>query len=333
MSQKDKEFTILHVEDDPALVKLVRTVFQIFGFRGSMITAGRVEEAIDLLGKRERNHEPVNLILVDMQLADGTGLDVIRKVKTDPAWRMTPVIVLSSELAPGTVNAAYALGANCFVSKNSETKGLFESLRTLYASWLENALLPQVIPRDRLQDALTRAIHLRARTVEFYLSLARVFEGKPEMSFWLDRSFNEGNMANLIAFLQPKLSEKDVSAGTIERLNGMQVKVQHALDTAERCLQKNSAPRPSEVYHWVLDLISALNEEVVAEVVGCLFPKGPEAITALKARAAIQLRELAYNILERTKDPELRLQAERVRDWAGKIVAQPSPQEKTEGVR
>jgi hypothetical protein len=40
MSLKDKEFTILHVEDDSTLATLVRTVFQKFGFRGNMITAG-----------------------------------------------------------------------------------------------------------------------------------------------------------------------------------------------------------------------------------------------------------------------------------------------------
>jgi len=79
------------------------------------------------------------------------------------------------------------------------------------------------------------------------------------------------------------------------------------------------APRPDEVYRWVLDLIGALNEEVVAEVIGCLFPKGPEATTALKARAAIQLKELADHILERTEEPELRQRAESLLSVAGRI--------------
>ena len=323
MSLKDKEFTILHVEDDPILAKLVRTAFQKFGFQGNMLSAGRVVEALNLLAERERNREPVNLILVDMQLPDGTGLDVIREVKTDPAWRLTPVIVLSSELAPGTINAAYALGANCYVSKNPVTKGVLESLRALYANWLEGALLPEVFFRDRLQDALSRAIHLRARTAEFYISLARVFEGKPEMGFWLDRSLNECNLSNLLAFFQPKVCEKDVSPATIERLTDMQVQVQHALNTAEERLQRTLAPSPAEVYRWVLDFMGALNEQVVAEVMGCLFPKGPEATKALKARASIQLKELAIHILDRTEEPELREQAVRLRDWADQITVEP----------
>jgi hypothetical protein len=67
MMLKNKEFTILHVEDDPILATLVRTAFGSFGFRGSMITAGRVDVAIALLDERERNREPVNLILTDMR--------------------------------------------------------------------------------------------------------------------------------------------------------------------------------------------------------------------------------------------------------------------------
>jgi CheY-like chemotaxis protein len=326
MSMTDKEFTILHVEDDPTLANLIRLTFQKFGFQGKMISAGRVDEAIDLLEEKERNREPINLILVDMQLPDGTGLDVIRAVKTDPVWRMTPVIVLSSELTPGMINAAYALGANCYVSKNPETKGVFESLRALYANWLESAVLPDAFPRDRLQDALSRAIYLRARTAEFYISLARVFEGEPEMGFWLDRSLNEGNLSNLLAFFQSKLTEEDMSTAMLERLAGMQIQVQHALNTAEENLQRTPDPRPEEVYRWVLDLMRALNDEVVTEVIGCLFPKGPEATTALRARAAVHLKELAGHILDRTEEPDLRQRAERLNDWAEKIAVKPSPQ-------
>ncbi len=319
MSLHDKEFTILHVEDDPILVKLVRTAFENFGFRGTMISAGTVDQAIELLQVREQNREPVNLILVDMQLPDGTGLDVIREVKTTPTWRITPVIVLSSELAVDTINSAYALGANCYISKIPKMKNVFESLRALYANWLENALLPQVT-RDRLQDVLSRGVHLRARTAEFYVRLAQFFDGKPEMGFWLDRSLNEGNLSNLLAFLQPKVTEKDAPPETIDRLVTMQTGVSRALKKAEESLQRTPAPHPEEVYRWVLDFISALDEEVIAEGIGCLFPKGPEAITALRIKAADQLKEMANHILERTKEPDLRRKAGKLFVWAEQIA-------------
>jgi len=321
--QSKNNLTILHVEDDQALVKLVQAAFLIFGFRGNMLVAGRVQEALDLLIRRAQAREPINLILVGMRLPDGTGLEVIHKVKSDPRWRRTPVIVLSSELAPGTINAAYALGANCFLSKEPKGIGFTESLRALFGCWLQQTeLLPQPASYDRLQDALRRSIYLRARTAEFYLNLARAFEGTAEMLFWLDRSLNEGNLSNLFAFLLPKVTEKDLPTVLVERLHGMQVQVQQALDRAENALKRTPVPRPVEAYAWALDVVAAINEEVVAMVMGALFPKGPEATTALRIRAAIQMKELSCHILEQTDDQELHQKAEVLRDWAQKMAAE-----------
>ena len=325
MSLNGKELTILHVEDDPTLNKLVQMVFTNLGFHGTIILAERVKEALAVLEERERKREPVDLIITDMRLPDGTGLDVIREVKSNPAWRMTPALVLSSEVSPGMINAAYALGANCYLSKIPRTKNFLETLRALYAGWLESTILPQVSYRDRMHDVLSRSVQLRARTAEFYMRLARLFDGKPDMGFWLDRSLTEGNLSNLLAFFLPVLSERDASPETIDRIASMQLLVKHALETAEERLQRTAAPRPDEVCRWVLDLMGALDEEVVAEVIGCLFPKGPEATAALKARAAIQLKELASHILERTKEPELCRKAGRLLDWAGQIALAPNP--------
>jgi CheY-like chemotaxis protein len=193
---------------------------------------------------RARNREPVNLILVDMQLPDGLGLDVIREVKSDPVWQSTPIVVLSGETASDIVNSAYALGANCYMPKMASVKNAANSLKALYASWLEAALLPEQPRRDRLQDALTRAVRLRARTSDFYLRLARAYDGEPdEMEFWLDRSLNEGNLSNLLAFFRNALNESDVPAETIDRIVGMQSRVKNALSTAESRSAANQ-PRP-----------------------------------------------------------------------------------------
>src|SRR6185369_1831182 len=123
------ELTILHVEDDPALAKLVGVAFKNFGFHGTMLVADRIGSALALLGERARHHQPVDLILSDMQLPDGTGLDVVREVRADPYWYLTPVLVLSSEMAPGVVNDAYALGANCYIPKS--VGNMMQSLRAL----------------------------------------------------------------------------------------------------------------------------------------------------------------------------------------------------------
>ncbi len=313
--------TILHVEDDPQLVGLVRAAFEGFGFRGTILSAGGVKEALDLLEKCARDGEHVSLILLDVQLPDGSGLDVLREVKSDPVWQMTPVIVLSGETAAGTINGAYALGANCYLPKLPRSKSPLDVLRVLHECWLKDAILPRTPSRDRLQGALSKAVSLRARSADHFLRLASVFDEEPEeMKFWLDRALIEGNMSNLLTFFLNRLSHKDVPAETIDRLATMQIQVKKALMVAEERLDTASSPSTAEVCRWVLDLTDALDEEVFAEVLAFLFPKAPVAAVALKVRAASQLKDLADHILKRTEEAELRERARSLLDWAERLA-------------
>ncbi len=74
----NNELTILHVEDDPLLAHLVKMAFMRFGFQGDVLTAVSVNEALRLLGERAENKRPLSLVITDMQLPDGTGLDLMQ---------------------------------------------------------------------------------------------------------------------------------------------------------------------------------------------------------------------------------------------------------------
>src|SRR6185369_7988210 len=153
--------------------------------------------------------------------------------------------------------------------------------------------------------SLSRAIQLRARTSEMYLRMADLVAGDPkEMQFWLERSLSEGNLSNLLALFRHKISEKDFPPGTVERLTKMQGEVEKTLRTAEKRL-KAAASDTQQIYHWALDLVEAVDEEIFAECLGYLFPKSPAATMALKERAAAHFNEMASHILERAKEPEL----------------------------
>lgn len=302
--------TILHLEDDPALARLVRAVFEKLGFRGEILEAGLVSEAVALLSERERLKAPVDLILVDMQLPDGTGLDMIRRVKSSPTWHMTPVIVLSGKTVPGTIDEAYALGANCYLPKYSRTRGGISSIQALYQCWVEGALLPETSFGAPAREILARAAHLRARTAQFYLGLARACAPDPvQEEFWLERALVEGNMSNLMAFLKEETGDQETLSGSVERAAEMQLKVENALNLAEALLAMHPSPTPEQICRWVLDLAGALDEEVFADVFGALFSKSPAVTTALKARAAGQLRKLAMHVLAQAQEPKFRQEA------------------------
>jgi CheY-like chemotaxis protein len=314
------EITILHVEDEPALAKLARLAFTGFGFRGTMLSADRVGTALSILGERARSRQTIDLILSDMQLPDGTGLDVLREVRGDPFWHLTPVLILSNELAPGVVSEAYALGANCYLPKSGKVD-MMQSLRSLYHCWVESAILPQSPAGDRVQQALSRAINLRARTSEILLRLADFFiEDPAEMHFWLERSLSEGNLSNLLALFRNKISEKDLPCAAIDRLAESQVLVDETLKTAEMRLQAAVLSDSGQVYRIALDVTEVVDEEVFAENLGFLFPKSPAATMALRERAATHYNALATHVLERTEEPEIRQRAEAVRNRAARMA-------------
>ena len=316
----DFTVTILHVEDDPLLAEIVRKAFLRFGFRGEMITATSLNEAVRLLGEQAKNSRPVSLIITDMQLPDGTGLDLIREVKSEPAWRMIPVIVLSHDAGEGIIRDAYALGASSYIPKSNVWNAGHGSLQSIYRYWLESAMLPRAGARDRLQEALERAVALRTRVADVYLRLARAFpEANEEATFWLNRALGEGNLSNLLAFFRNKVLEKDVPPGMIDRLSGMQGRVRDALKAAEERLSAVPAPSPALGYELAIELTDALDEEVFAEVLGILFPAGAVATAALRARAALQIQELASYIRARTEDEDLRRKADSLLDWSDRI--------------
>ena len=305
----NKELTILQIEDDSDLAWIVREAFVDFGFTGRTLVAESVREALDLLNERERKQQHLSLIISDMRLPDGSGLDLIREVKTNPYWRMTPVIVLSGERDPAVINSAYALGANSYLPKDPVGINLIVLLESFYKCWLENVQLPRNAVRDRVQEALDKATGLRARTSEFYLNLARSSGEESEMKFWLDRALVEGNLSNLFAFFRNKVNEQYFTPGAIDRLFSAQVQVANSLIKAENRLKRMPSPGPEVLYQWVLELMEAIDDEVLVTALAAHFPKSPAVATALRARTANQFKVLALHILESIEHEELRQKA------------------------
>lgn len=314
-----RERTILHVEDNHMLAEMVRMVFESLGFGGTIVRATLVAEAFALLAERESRQAPLDLILLDMQLPYCTGLDVLRQVKANSVWEKTPVIMLSGETAPGIVSEAYALGANCYLPKQSVAADGLASIQALYQCWVQEALLPQPSFPARIQRVLTTAVRLRARIAQFYLGLAQIAAGNSEEeNFWLERALVEGNMSNLLAFFQGSIDEDDFAPEAAERIADMQCQTERALAAAEKCLMN----RPSQevICRRVLDLAGALDENIFAETFGALLLKNQRVTVALKSRAICQLTALAGHVLKRTSQSELRDRANALLAFAGRLA-------------
>ena len=61
--------------------------------------------------------ETPRLVLLDLNLPKVSGIEVLARIKSDPATRKLPVVVLSSSTQDKDVLASYDLGVNSYVSK------------------------------------------------------------------------------------------------------------------------------------------------------------------------------------------------------------------------
>ena len=76
------------------------------------------------------------VVLLDLKLPKVHGLEVLRRLKHDPATRGLPVVVLTSSRERRDIHEAYLRGANSYVVKPVEYAELVARLDELARYWL-----------------------------------------------------------------------------------------------------------------------------------------------------------------------------------------------------
>jgi CheY-like chemotaxis protein len=103
--------TILYVEDTPSNIKLVEAILAARP-EITLVVAMQGSVGIELA----REHDP-KLILLDLNLPDLPGEEVLRRLKNDPLTRDTPVVIISADALPGLADRLRASGAAGYLSK------------------------------------------------------------------------------------------------------------------------------------------------------------------------------------------------------------------------
>jgi two-component system response regulator len=105
------------------------------------------QEAVDFLSRRGRYAAPARvprpgLILLDIRLPKLDGHEVLRHIKSDPALRAIPVIMLTTSERDDEINACYEAGANSYVSKPVKFTDFVETIKSLKLYWVMVNHLP-----------------------------------------------------------------------------------------------------------------------------------------------------------------------------------------------
>lgn len=122
-SQKSAEGKVLVVDDDRAVRWTLREALQSWGY--SPVEAGTVAEAYEVFDKEE----PV-VTLLDIDLPDGSGIDVLNEVKKRQPEAV--VIMITGNLAIGNSIAALRGGAHDFITKPIHLEELRVTIRNSF---------------------------------------------------------------------------------------------------------------------------------------------------------------------------------------------------------
>jgi DNA-binding response OmpR family regulator len=117
-----KNTTILVVDDEPGVLRLLRAVLERDGY--NVLTASGVATA-----KQTALARCVGLILSDIDLPDGTGLELCLWAKAQPDFTHVPVLLCSGRNDPEMRRRALEAGAVDFVAKPFDVAELRERIR------------------------------------------------------------------------------------------------------------------------------------------------------------------------------------------------------------
>ena len=133
--------SILLVEDNPDDAELTLRAFEKNKIANRVVHVTDGEQALDYLfaaGQHQGRDPRTNptVVLLDLKLPKVSGLDVLRRMRTDPRTRRLPVVVLTSSNEERDLVASYDLGANSFVRKPVDFAQFMEAAHHLGLYWL-----------------------------------------------------------------------------------------------------------------------------------------------------------------------------------------------------
>ena len=114
--------TALIVEDNALNLKLMRDLLEASGIATLQTKDGK--EALELA----RQHRP-DVILMDIQLPDVSGLDVTRWIKADPELKHIPVIAVTALALRGDEERVREAGCDAYITKPISVTNFLEVVR------------------------------------------------------------------------------------------------------------------------------------------------------------------------------------------------------------
>lgn len=115
---------VLVVDDEPNIVMSLRFLMEREGFEVEVAATG--EAAVAALGR-----VAADLVLLDVMIPELDGFEVCQRIRANPAWRATKVVMLTAKGREVERDKGLALGADAYVTKPFSTRELVARVKQM----------------------------------------------------------------------------------------------------------------------------------------------------------------------------------------------------------
>jgi len=127
--------TIIMIEDDEGHARLIERNIRRSGVNNEIVAFRNGTDAVRyLLGENGSGSEHEGralLILLDLNLPDTTGIDILRQVKENKYLKCAPVVVLTTTDDSQEIKRCYELGCNVYITKPVNYESFANAIRQL----------------------------------------------------------------------------------------------------------------------------------------------------------------------------------------------------------
>ena len=135
MNQNAKPVKIVMIEDDEGHARLIEKNIRRAGVNNDIMPFANGTDALAYLlgpdGSGSVSAGRQLLILLDLNLPDMTGIDILQKLKGNAHTRRSPVVVLTTTDDFREIQRCYDLGANVYITKPVNYDGFANAIKQL----------------------------------------------------------------------------------------------------------------------------------------------------------------------------------------------------------
>jgi DNA-binding response OmpR family regulator len=135
MSAAVRPVTIVMIEDDEGHARLIERNIRRAGVSNEIVPFSNGTSALRYLlgadGSGTANNGRALLILLDLNLPDMSGVEILAKVKANAHTKVSPVVILTTTDDQREIQRCYDLGANVYITKPVEYESFANAIRQL----------------------------------------------------------------------------------------------------------------------------------------------------------------------------------------------------------